>query len=84
MTSHFKRLQGELQRTAVELLVEARASALALSLEDDPDGYWIAIGPKPQIRFLFGSVGDVGHESRPEEPKQQTDGAGSERRRTLQ
>ena len=75
MTPQFKRLQGELQRTAVELLVEARASALALSIEEDPNGYWIAIGPKPQIRFLFGNLSDV-QVHRTGEPERQCAGAG--------
>jgi hypothetical protein len=55
MSSDFERLQAELQQTAVALLVEARASALALSLEEDLDGYWVAIGPKSHIPLLLGN-----------------------------
>ena len=57
MTPEWKKLQTELQKTAVALLTESRASALALSLEEDRDGYWIAIGPRSQIPFLLGNVG---------------------------
>lgn len=56
MSSQIEALQVELQRVAVTFLVEARASAVALSLQKDPEGYWIAIGPKSQIPFLLGAT----------------------------
>ena len=47
-------LQQDLRQTAAALLLEAGASAMALALEEDPDGCWIAVGPKSHIPFLFG------------------------------
>lgn len=55
MCSEIEALQVELQRLAVTFLVEAKASAVALALQKDPEGYWIAIGPKSQIPFLLGA-----------------------------
>ncbi|HSR64791.1 MAG TPA: hypothetical protein VLM17_04185 [Xanthomonadaceae bacterium] len=47
-------LQENLRQTAAALLLEAGASAVAVALDEDPDGYWIAVGPKSHIPFLFG------------------------------
>ena len=52
MASQMEHLQADLRNAAAAFMAEARATALAVALEDDPDGYWIAVGPKAQLPFL--------------------------------
>lgn len=56
MASQMEHLHADLRNAAAALMTEARATALAVALEDDPEGYWIAVGPKAQLPFLVGGA----------------------------
>lgn len=56
MASQMEHLQADLRQAAAAFLMEARATALAVAIEDDPDGYWIAVGPKSHLPFLVGGA----------------------------
>lgn len=61
MTSQMEHLQADLRHAAAAFMAEAHATALAVALEDDPNGYWIAVGRKAQLPLLVG--GACSHES---------------------